>query len=784
MRRQTTVDVVVTGLGAVTPLGLGTARLWQGLMAGRDAFGPIDLFSTAGHRTTVGAQVRELPAATTRRLDEGLLSRPDVMALAACREALAAAGLLGPDDAVTAAMGLCLGTAAGGILGLEDFFRARSRGEPHDAPALLTSFALSALASNLAREFCIDGPRATLATVCSSSGAAMAHALELLRTGEADRVLVAGAESLSRVTHAGFNCLRSVDPTCCRPFDADRQGLVLGEGAGALVLETRRSAAARGATPLATFAGYGFTTDTHHFTAPDPDGLAVTDTLTRALADAGVAPADIGYVNAHGTGTALNDTAECQGIRRALAQAPQLLVSSSKSMLGHLLGAASAVEAVITVLALDAGLAPPTAHLRTPCPECADLDLVPDRPKPFAGRAAISNSLAFGGSNVSLLFTAPDRVAAGRTMPPTSDEAVVITGLGLVTPCGIGREAVAQAVAQAQSGVVSLETFGAEWREQRGGLVDFPDVRTRLAPARRRHLNRVGTFLEVAAKQALTDAGLAGQAGNLTMAFGSAFGCSGSVSEFYAQMLQNGPTLAPPLAFMLSVANAPAALTAQGLDMHRPVWVYVADEASFDLALASAVRLLRSGRADGGVLVAAADELGDAILAIHKGLGFLGNGLELGEGAVCLVLETETAARARGLRPYAVVEATATSQDVSCGPCDFSGDAGRLVDLAAACLADAAEPDRPVTVAAPGNGLPGAEATSRAVLAALADRRPDLTAWTPRRLFGESGLASGLALVGGLLRPEASRVLTLTNARGGLCSAVLARALPGRTPHA
>jgi 3-oxoacyl-[acyl-carrier-protein] synthase II len=784
VRDEAGVEVVVTGLGAVTPFGPGADRLWRALLAGRDAFGPIDLFSTEGHRTTVAAQVRELPEAGPRRLEARLLSRPDVMALAACGEALGQAGLLGPaGEAADPGLGLCLGTAAGGILGLEDFFRARAQGRAYDAAALLTSFALSAPATNLAREFRLAGPRATLATVCSSSGAAMAQALDMLRAGEVSRVLVVGAESLSRVTHAGFNCLRSVDPERCRPFDLDRRGLVLGEGAGALVLETAEAAAARGARVLARFAGYGFTTDTHHFTAPDPEGAAVAATLGEALADAGVGAAEVGYVNAHGTGTPLNDTAECKGIARALAEAPDLAVSSSKSMIGHLLGAASAVEAVITVMALRAGLAPPTANLATPCPECAGLDLVPGAPRATSGRVAVSNSLAFGGSNVSLVFTSPDRSRPKRPAEPGPgpDDRAVITGLGLVTPCGIGREALAKALAEGRDGLASLGTFGPAWEGRIGGLVDLAAVRARLAPARRRHLNRVGTFLEVAATEALADADLADQADTLTMAFGSAFGCSGSVNEFYARMLAEGPTLAPPLSFMLSVTNAPAALTAQHLGIRHPVWVYVADEASFDLTLASAVRLVRSGRAD-RVLVTAADELGDAILAIHQALGFCdapGN-LVLGEGAVCLVVESQASARARGARPYAAVAATATVQDVVAGPCDFCADPGRLATPAAACLARLADPRAAVTLAGPGNGLAACEATARAALAELAGPWPGLAPTTPRRLWGESGLTSGLALAGGLLAPTAPHCLSLTNARGGLCSAVLLDLDPAR----
>jgi len=268
------------------------------------------------------------------------------------------------------------------------------------------------------------------------------------------------------------------------------------------------------------------------------------------------------------------------------------------------------------------------------------------------------------------------------------------------------------------------------------------------------------------------------------MAFGSAFGCSGSVSEFYGQMLANGPSLAPPLAFMLSVTNAPAALTAQHLGIRHPVWVYVADEASFDLALTSAARLVRAGRAE-RVLVTAADELGDAILAIHQALGFFDGPGEfgLGEGAVCLVLETETAARKRGARPYASLEASATRQDVTVGPCDFSADPALLAGAAAACLDGLADPSAAVILSGPGNGLSGCEATAQTALKRLGDSRAGLVPTALRRCGGESGLTSGLALAGAMLAPKAPQALSLTNARGGLCSAVLLKIAPERLSH-
>ncbi|NDY43123.1 hypothetical protein G3N55_09755, partial [Dissulfurirhabdus thermomarina] len=618
---------VVAGLGAVSPLGAGRAALWAGAAAGRAAFGPIRLFDTTGHRTGAASEVTAPPEPPRRRLPAAELSRADRFALAAAAEALSDAGLLDPETGLAADpdMGIVVGTAAGGILGLEAFFRARFEGRVPEHPRrMLASFALSAVAANLAREFGIRGPRLTTATVCSSSGLALAAAHELLRWGAAARVLVVGAEGLSEVTHAGFNSLRAVAPDRCRPFDRDRRGLVLGEGAGAVVLERRPARPGE-----VVLRGYGLTTDLHHFTAPEPKGEAVAATLRAALDSAGLGPADVDYVNAHGTGTPLNDAAEARGIAAVLGKVP---VSSSKSVFGHALGAASALEALVTARALREETVPPTAGLEAPDPACAGLDLVRGEARRAPLRHALSNSFAFGGSNVALAFSRE----AGAEAAPASAGRPVITGMGAVSPFGPGVGPLAEALREGRTGLRDLAAFGAEWGGFLGGAVDLEAVKGRVPPARRRHLNRMGLFLEAAVDEALASAGIEPRGlGPVPLVYGSAFGCAGNVHGFFTTLLAEGPRAASPQDFKLSVTNAPAALAAQRLGIHGPVWVFSADEASWEAALHWGCDLVRRGGAR-RVVVAAAEELGDAILAIHRALGFVapgpGPGYRLGEG--------------------------------------------------------------------------------------------------------------------------------------------------------
>ncbi|MGE5252783.1 MAG: beta-ketoacyl-[acyl-carrier-protein] synthase family protein, partial [Planctomycetaceae bacterium] len=256
----------------------------------------------------------------------------------------------------------------------------------------------------IAEEYQVLGPRATVATACSSSATAIGCGLDAVRSGESDVAVVGGSESLSEVTFGGFNSLRSVDEGYCRPFDLNRKGLSLGEGAAFLILEEAEHARKRGAKIHAELMGYGLSGDGQHMTAPDPEGQGAARAMREALKDAGVGPEEVGYINAHGTATPANDASETKAIKILFGErARQIPVSASKSMIGHCLGAAGALEAVATVLAIRADRIPPTIHYETPDPEC-DLDYVPNRARDAVVKIALSNSFAFGGNNTALVF--------------------------------------------------------------------------------------------------------------------------------------------------------------------------------------------------------------------------------------------------------------------------------------------------------------------------------------------------------------------------------------------
>ncbi len=402
--------VVVTGIGTVNPLGASATAFATALRAGACAIGPLTLFDTTGFRSTIGAEVRgiadiALPEHATAALRRRL-SRADIFALGASMEALADGGLYSGTH--NERLGVALGGTTGGMLRTEDCLRERTRdGRRYRANALVGA-PVSASADVVAQTLGIAGPRLTVSTACSSSAMALGIALDWIRLGQCDAVIAGGSESLCTTVFAGFNALHAVSREPCRPFDRRRNGLSLGEGAAIMLLEDAAHARARGARVHAELLDYGASADAHHLTAPHPEALGAILAMRRALTRADLAPSDIDYVNAHGTGTPLNDASEITALHEvfdATGGAPA--ISSTKAAVGHTLGAAGAIEALVTVLAIRDGFLPPTVTLEEP--EDATLDFVPGTGRTADLRCALSNSYGFGGNNTSLVIgRAPD----------------------------------------------------------------------------------------------------------------------------------------------------------------------------------------------------------------------------------------------------------------------------------------------------------------------------------------------------------------------------------------
>lgn len=408
-----TARVVVTGIGVVTPLGRGAGAVFDALVAGASGIGPVTRFDASAHRSRVAGEVRDLDpveAGVMSAAEMRSFDRFEQFALVAAHDAVADAGL--GSEPLGDRAGVYLGVGIGGIETIErnaEVMQKRGPGRvsPYFVPAAIANLAPSLVSMR----FGARGPCIATVTACASGAHAIGEALWAIRSGRIDLALAGGAEAaVTPLTFAGFAAMRALserndDPRrASRPFDRGRDGFVIGEGAGVLVLESAERAARRGARVYAVLAGYGATADAHHITQPDPEAAGMAASMAAALADAGVGAADVGYVNAHATSTPLGDRLEAKAIRDVFgARAPA--VSSTKGAVGHLLGAAGAVEAAFAVLALLRGVLPPTLNQEDPDPEI-DLDVVPNEARPFTGRFAMSNAFGFGGTNSSLVFAA------------------------------------------------------------------------------------------------------------------------------------------------------------------------------------------------------------------------------------------------------------------------------------------------------------------------------------------------------------------------------------------
>jgi len=404
--------VVVTGLGAITPLGNTTDEFWEALRHGKSGIGPITKFDSTAYPTRIAGEVRGFDP--LRFVDKKEARRLDPFvqyAIAASVMAVEDAGLdLAKVDG--ARFGVLVGSGIGGISTLLETHKVLlSKGPDRVSPFFIPMLIINMASGLISMRFGAKGPNSAIVTACATGNHAIGDAVRIIQRGEADVMIAGGAEAIIvDLTFAGFCSMKAMSTRndepekASRPFDADRDGFVCGEGAGLVVLEALEHARARDVRVYAEVIGYGMTGDAYHMTAPDPEGDGAARAMAAALQDAGIAPAAVQYINAHGTSTPYNDKFETVAIKRVFGEhARRLAVSSTKSMTGHLLGAAGGIEAIATVLALRDGVLPPTINYEKPDPDC-DLDYVPNQARKQAVEVAMSNAFGFGGTNATLLF--------------------------------------------------------------------------------------------------------------------------------------------------------------------------------------------------------------------------------------------------------------------------------------------------------------------------------------------------------------------------------------------
>ncbi len=408
--------VVVTGMGAVTPVGLDVESSWAAIRAGASGVGQITRFDTSGYKTTIAGEVSDWDTSLHFDVKEARrLDRFSEFFIVACRQAMAQAGIdVTEDEDEASRVGVFVGAGFGGMDSfIDEIDTLRQRGPGRVSPTGVPRIIPNMAAGLVSIEHNLTGPVSCVVTACSASANAIGDAAELIRRGAADVMIAGGAEAaitefgMASFAQARALSSRNEDPHgASRPFDAQRDGFVMGEGGAALVLESLEHAEERGAPLIAELTGYGMSADAYHITLPKPGGAGAARAMRAAMADAGLEPKDIGYINAHGTSTQANDSTETAAIRLALGVSADLTpVSSTKSMTGHILGGAGAVESVFSILAIRDQVLPPTINYESPDPEC-DLDYVPNESRIAEVGHAMSNSFGFGGHNVALIFSA------------------------------------------------------------------------------------------------------------------------------------------------------------------------------------------------------------------------------------------------------------------------------------------------------------------------------------------------------------------------------------------
>lgn len=404
--------VVITGLGMVTPLGTGKEDFWANLCAGKSGVSRVESFNVHDYPTQVGAEVKDFDP--TRFIDKKEIRRMDRF----CQFALAAASLALDDAKLDLSAidrrraGVSVGSGIGGIITIQEQVNVLAEKGPRRVSPFLVPMLIANMASgHISIEYGLTGPNTTIVTACATGSHSIGEAFKTIQLGAADIMVAGGSEaSFAPIAFAGFCALRAMSgrndepERASRPFDRDRDGFVMGEGAGVLILESLEHALKRNALIYAELVGYGLSADAYHITAPDPDGSGARRCMDMALNDSGLSPSDIDYINAHGTSTDLNDRTETTAIKAVFGEhAYKLAVSSTKSMMGHLMGAAGGVEAAVCALAIRHGIIPATINYENPDPDC-DLDYTPNRAVIRDVKAAMSNSFGFGGTNASLVF--------------------------------------------------------------------------------------------------------------------------------------------------------------------------------------------------------------------------------------------------------------------------------------------------------------------------------------------------------------------------------------------
>jgi len=666
--RREEEQVAITGLAISCALGEETEAVWKAVRDGESGIRLTQRLDVSTLSCHYSGEVQRVPEVGPR--PRGRLDRATRLALAATDEALTASGLA-VDELDPYLFGVAMGTSVGGLDEGEKFHWQLLRGgvEATKRHHLLV-YPLYTAADAVSIAFGARGPKVVISNACAAGANSVGYAVDTIRAGRAQAMLAGGVDVLDILSLAGFDSLKALDQEPCAPYSRSG-GLNIGEGAAMLVLESVSSARRRGAPILGYVRGYALTSDAHHATAPDPAGSGARRAMSRALAQAGLTPSDVDYVNGHGTGTPANDSAEMKAFDALFADVDKAIpVSSTKSQVGHMLGAAGAIEAAVCALSLRDQMLPPTINVADP--DALRRDVVANTARPAAVDVVVSNSFAFGGNNCSLVLGREPGAVRER-----ADRRVVITGAGVVSPVGAGREAFLDAIAAGTAGIGPASVLDtSRCRSNLVAEVTDKSWRRNVDPAYARRLDQLGLLVLASARMALQDADYRiarTDSERIGMIFGTYTGPLETVGQLSETIGTQGPHKVKPNLFPNSVMNAAAGHACLSLQMRGPLSTLAIGCASGVIGLGYAADLIRQGEAD-VMLAVSADELTDLLNFGYDRLGLLTgdavrpydtnrSGTALGAGGVTLVVESLEHARARGATILAEVVGQAVTSD-------------------------------------------------------------------------------------------------------------------------
>ncbi len=701
------VRAFVTGMGVCLPMAGSVGELKQAILDGRNGMAQVDRFDASRFKGRIASMFPAGADDPSPAVLKPWAERTAGYAVRALREAKAEARL-GWADHAPERIAVLLGTSNSGIERLEEIARAPEMAGVD--PRKLAATSIAHVANVVSALVGAKGPRVTFSSACASSTATVGHAMDLIRDGRADLVVVVGADCVSHGIMAGFNSLGALSESRTAPF-SEPGGITLGEGAGVFVVENGAAAAARGAKPVAEITGYALSGDAYHATSPDREGRGIEAAVRMALADAGLGVADIDFVSAHGTGTEANDAAESQAMERLFGRA--VPVSSSKSFLGHTLGASGIIEMIATIAVAAEGMIPPTANFSGLRPGCVDLDYVPNAPRRHEVRRFACNNYAFGGNNASTVI---DLDPGSATLRNVAARKVAVTGAGVVSALGQGFLSFERGIGCAEGFDIAEGDAALPVARVRDFAFSDPRLKAfvRASPMVRFAIEAVGE-----AARGLD----AEQAAGCGLIMGIVNAAQRNMERFLESVSGDTPELASPQHFAMTTMNAIGGQVgiAHGLKG------YSTSLAGGWSAIAYGAALVGRGRQE-RVAVAGCDEVTPKLLEFYAAMGGLArldrarpfdgiDGFNHGEGAGALILESLDVARARGADVLAVISAVAETQDpkLAGGRRDGAGPARAI----ATCLAQAGLRREDIgAVVASGSWTAAAQAAEKAALAA------------------------------------------------------------------